>query len=107
MFLAVIAFTIVAQWAIVEFGGDFTQTAPLDDDEWYATVLLGFMSIPVGFIMRQIPVREDPDSFAGIGAGKPKAAKKGEFGLVQGLSLIAPVVAAAFYHFARLGEDEQ
>ena len=29
MFLMVIGFTVLAQWGIVEYGGDFTQTTPL------------------------------------------------------------------------------
>ncbi len=65
MFLVVIIFTIIAQYVIVEFGGDFTQTTHLSLDEWRITFLLGAGSIPVGFIMRLIPVSEDPDSFAG------------------------------------------
>jgi len=64
-FLAVIIFTVFAQWLIVEFGGDFTQTQELSEQEWQVTALLGAFSIPVGYIMRQIPIAEDPDSFAG------------------------------------------
>lgn len=79
IFLLVIVFTIVAQWFIIEFGGDFTQTYPLSYAEWKFTVLLGAGSIPVGYIMRRIPVTEDPHSFAGIerknkdGKKKPSA----------------------------------
>uniref|UniRef100_A0A7R9WQ07 P-type Ca(2+) transporter n=1 Tax=Craspedostauros australis TaxID=1486917 RepID=A0A7R9WQ07_9STRA len=68
MFLMVIFFTVVAQWAIVEFGGDFTQTTPLSWEEWKSTMGFGAISLPMGFIMRLIPVTEDPKSFAGIGA---------------------------------------
>jgi calcium-translocating P-type ATPase len=64
MFLMVIAFTVLAQWSIVEFGGDFTQTMPLTLNEWRSTVGLGAMSLPIGFIMRLVPVDEDPNSFA-------------------------------------------
>jgi magnesium-transporting ATPase (P-type) len=73
MFLFVIAFTVLAQYLIVEYGGDFTQTFPLTFEEWRITAFLGAMSIPVGFIMRQIPVSEDPDTFAGIGDKVPKS----------------------------------
>ena len=66
MFLMVILFTVVAQWFIVEFGGDFTQTYPLSLEEWKFTVGLGAGSIPVGFLMRLIPVTEDPETFANI-----------------------------------------
>ena len=66
MFLMVIAFTVVSQWLIVEYGGDFTQTYPLSWEEWKHTVALGAGSLPVGFLMRVIPVTEAPHSFAGI-----------------------------------------
>lgn len=66
MFIAVIVFTVISQWVIVEYGGDFTQTSPLSFEEWKITFMLGAVSIPVGFIMRQIPINEDPRSFAGI-----------------------------------------
>jgi magnesium-transporting ATPase (P-type) len=73
MFLIVIAFTVLAQWIIVEFGGDFTQTYPLTWEEWKSTVGYGALSIPVGFIMRLIPVTEDPTSFAGIPVSRKKS----------------------------------
>lgn len=66
MFLAVIIFTLLAQWFIIEYGGDFTQTYPLSYEEWKVTGLLGAMSIPVGYLMRMVPVSEDPKSFAGM-----------------------------------------
>lgn len=76
MFLMVIFFTVMAQFLIVEFGGDFTQTYPLDAEEWKFTVLLGAGSIPVGFLMRMIPVAEDPASFAGIERKASRLKKK-------------------------------
>ena len=66
MFLLVIVFTVIAQYLIVEFGGEFTQTTHLTSHEWVVCVLLGAGSIPVGFLMRLFPVSEDPESFAGI-----------------------------------------
>jgi magnesium-transporting ATPase (P-type) len=75
MFLMVIAFTVIAQWFIVEYGGDFTQTYPLNWEEWKITVVLGAGSVPVGFLMRLIPVAEDPSTFAGI-ERKPSRPRK-------------------------------
>jgi len=66
MFLLVIVFTIISQWSIVEYGGDFTQTTPLSADEWMTTIGYGAVSIPIGFLMRLYPVSEDPDSFASL-----------------------------------------
>jgi magnesium-transporting ATPase (P-type) len=95
MFLTVIAFTVIAQWLIVEYGGDFTQTYPLNWEEWKVTVSLGAISIPVGFLMRLIPVSEDPETFAGIERknGKPK----GQSWLRVLVAVLAPVVGAIVY----------
>lgn len=94
MFLFVIFFTVFAQWLIVEFGGDFTQTYPLSFEEWRITAALGAVSIPLGWLMRQIPVSEDPDSFAGlsISTRKTRASFLGTLALV-----LLPVLAAIIY----------
>ena len=94
MFLLVIAFTFMAQYLIVEFGGDFTQTTPLSTYEWRITVLLGAVSLPIGFIMRQIPVSEDPNSFAGLGEGVPTTKSTSLTTLV---AVLLPFVAAIVY----------
>lgn len=96
MFLFVIGFTLIAQWCIVEYGGDFTQTTPLTFAEWRITALLGAVSIPVGFLMRQIPVTEDPDSFAGLTGGKAPKKSKGSFLFVLFVALF-PILAAIIY----------
>lgn len=96
MFVGVIIFTIMAQWAIVEYGGDFTQTAPLTFEEWKITCILGAVSIPMGFVMRLVPVDEDPDSFAGLELedGSNTALKKGSSPLAV---FVLPVAAAIGY----------
>lgn len=94
MFLLVIAFTFVAQYLIVEYGGDFTQTTPLSTNEWRITALLGAVSLPVGFIMRQIPVSEDPDSFAGLGEGVPNSKSTS---LTTLGAVLLPFIAAIIY----------
>lgn len=96
MFAMVIFFTVVAQFFIVECGGDFTQTFPLDYEEWKFTVMLGAGSIPVGFVMRMIPVMEDPGSFAGIERknGKRKRGKSMLWALVVAL---IPILGAVVY----------
>jgi Ca2+-transporting ATPase len=96
MFLAVIFFTIVAQWIIVDYGGDFTQTSPLSLYEWKITCMLGAVSIPVGYIMRQIPVNEDPDSFAGLVDSKTHKEAKSSSPLTL---FVLPVAVAVGYKF--------
>lgn len=96
MFLMVIFFTVVAQWLIIEYGGDFTQTYPLNLEEWQYTVSLGAGSIPVGLFMRLIPVSEDPESFAGIERKGDR--KKGQQSWLTVLVLfLIPVFGAIVY----------
>jgi calcium-translocating P-type ATPase len=71
MFMLVIILTVLFQWVIIQYGGDFTQTSPLTFLEWKVTILLGFVSIPIGYLMRLIPVQEDPNAFAGIDSSGP------------------------------------
>mmetsp|Transcript_5299 Transcript_5299/g.7722 ORF Transcript_5299/g.7722 Transcript_5299/m.7722 type:complete len:455 (+) Transcript_5299:1286-2650(+) len=96
MFLFIIFFTIVAQWIIVEFGGDFTQTHSLTFEEWKITAMLGSMSIPFGYIMRLIPVEEDPESFAGVEWKEKQTLKKKSQNSILG-PLMIPILVAGFY----------
>jgi len=99
MFLMVIGFTVLAQWLIVEFGGDFTQTTPLSMSEWRSTVGYGAVSIPFGYIMRLIPVSEDPASFAGLPG--TKGVEKKDNSWLQALILtLLPFLAAIIYQLA-------
>lgn len=65
VFMCIIFFTVVVQWLVVQYGGDFTKTEPLSAEEWRATVLLGLCAIPLGVAMRFLPVTEDPENFGG------------------------------------------
>lgn len=103
MFLMVIVFTVVAQWAIVEYGGDFTQTYPLTFDEWKVTSLLGALSIPFGFVMRQIPIDEDPASFAGI--GELPTSKNFTISLQTLFIILIPVLVGICYELVLEGEE--
>jgi hypothetical protein len=55
---------VLAQYGIVEFGGDFTKTAPLSLDQWLRTVGLAAVTLPLGVAMRFVSVSEDPNDFA-------------------------------------------
>merc|ERR1711871_110826 len=65
MFVAIIIFTTISQFLIVQYGGDFVRTTPLNARQWASTIALGFVTIPLGVVMRFIPVQEDPNSFNG------------------------------------------
>ena len=96
MFLMVIVFTVIAQWCIVEFGGDFTQTYPLSFQEWRITVGMGAFSLPVGFLMRLIPIEEDPATFAGITPKKDRVRSNRNL-LTVLLAIVVPVFVAIVY----------
>lgn len=103
MFLLVILFTVLAQWLIVEYGGEFTQTYPLTFEEWRITAALGAVSIPLGYVMRQIPVSEDPETFAGVknSARKSKASFLGTLALVL-VPLLAAIIYQLYYEVEEL-----
>ena len=62
-FVAVSVMTILLQIMLIEIGGEFLETSPLNGMQWLITIGLGFISIPVGIFMRAIPVEEDEESF--------------------------------------------
>jgi hypothetical protein len=64
MFISVIVATVAGQYFIIEFGGDFTGTVGLTQDEWVMTAMLGVVSLPLGLFMRLIPVKESESTFA-------------------------------------------
>ncbi|KAG5190998.1 hypothetical protein JKP88DRAFT_296915 [Tribonema minus] len=65
MFLAIIVITLGLQIFVIEVGGEFTKTAGLTWDQWLITAALGAITIPLGILMRFVPVAENPKDFAG------------------------------------------
>jgi Ca2+-transporting ATPase len=61
-FIIVQVIVIGFQILIVEYGGAAFKTVPLTPQEWLATVLIGMLSIPVGFIIRLLPDFWIPES---------------------------------------------
>jgi len=66
IFMGVIVVTIALQIFIIELGGLFTKTSGLTAVEWVVTAAIGLGSLPVGVLMRLIPVEEDPNNFASL-----------------------------------------
>jgi Ca2+-transporting ATPase len=58
IFVAILAFTAVAQYLITEFGGDFTSTRPLSLRQWMTCVGIAALGVPVGMLIKLIPVPE-------------------------------------------------
>ncbi|XP_028761457.1 putative calcium-transporting ATPase 11, plasma membrane-type [Neltuma alba] len=59
IFLAVIFSTAAFQVVIVEFLGTFASTVPLNWQLWVLSVLIGAVSLPMGAILKCIPVEKD------------------------------------------------
>jgi len=70
LFIGIMMFTILMQFLIVEFGGEFTSTTHLNLQEWLFCIGIAFLGIPLGFLIRSIPVGESSPK------AKPKTAAK-------------------------------
>ena len=63
IFIIISVLTIICQVLIIQFGGEFINTKPLTLIQWVYTVLLAFIGIPVGILMRWIPIQDDPENY--------------------------------------------
>jgi len=59
IFICIILFTCASQYALVQYGGAWVKTAPLDVDQWFKCVLLGALSLTLGGFMRLLPIKEN------------------------------------------------
>ncbi|KAK4749877.1 hypothetical protein SAY87_027326 [Trapa incisa] len=59
IFLLVITSTVVFQVIIIEFMGEFASTVPLSWQLWMLSILIGSMSLPVGAVLKFIPVDQN------------------------------------------------
>ena len=66
LFVGIILFTAAFQWVIVEYGGDFVKTEGLTSDQWLKCILFGALSLPVGMVMRWIPIENSEEDYAEI-----------------------------------------
>lgn len=55
---SILSVIVVMQFVIVQFGGEITQTTPLSFGQWQTCVLIGSISIPVGYLLKLIPVED-------------------------------------------------
>ena len=64
LFILVSIVSIGLQIFLVEVGGEFMKTTPLNLKLWIITILLGFLSVPVSIVSKLLfRVKEDPNSF--------------------------------------------
>lgn len=64
IFISIIAFTVLSQYLLVEYGGDWVRTVPLSPQQFYLCVILGGLTLSLGGLMRFIPVQESSADFA-------------------------------------------
>ncbi|KAM1022093.1 hypothetical protein EV2_044212 [Malus domestica] len=56
VFMTVLSATVIFQIIIIEFLGTFASTHPLSWKQWFASVALGFLGMPVSAVLKFIPV---------------------------------------------------
>lgn len=56
VFVAVIGCTVFFQIIIVEFLGTFANTTPLSFAQWFLSVFIGFLGMPIAAGLKMIPV---------------------------------------------------
>jgi Ca2+-transporting ATPase len=71
IFLSVFVFTLLMQWLIIQFGGEFASTTPLSLDHWILCLGLSSLSLPLAFLLKLIPVKE-PVAPAVVPVAAPK-----------------------------------
>ncbi|XP_072992596.1 calcium-transporting ATPase 10, plasma membrane-type-like [Typha latifolia] len=56
VFVGVIATTVIFQVIIVQYLGDFANTTPLTLMQWFASVFIGFLGMPIAAAVKLIPI---------------------------------------------------
>nr|CAB3496746.1 unnamed protein product [Digitaria exilis] len=56
VFIAVLSSTVIFQFIIIQFLGDFANTNPLTLNQWIACIFIGFIGMPIAAIVKMIPV---------------------------------------------------
>ncbi|XP_052147577.1 calcium-transporting ATPase 2, plasma membrane-type-like [Oryza glaberrima] len=56
VFVAVLGSTVIFQFIIVQFLGDFANTTPLTLKQWFNCIFIGFIGMPIAAAVKLIPV---------------------------------------------------
>merc|ERR1711871_1077462 len=73
----ILAIIIAGQVAMVQQGGDWCQTVPLNAHQFLVCVAVGFMSLPVGLVLRLLPTPNFDALFAVVGLGGGEEEEQG------------------------------
>jgi len=63
VFLAVSVFSAGMQVLLVEAGGEFVRTSPLNLEQWLISIALGACSVLVSIFVRLFPFEDDPNAY--------------------------------------------
>jgi magnesium-transporting ATPase (P-type) len=63
MFIIVSLVSTALQVFLVQVGGEWVKTSPLNLEQWLGTIAIGAIGIPIGMLQRFIPVKEDEGTF--------------------------------------------
>lgn len=61
VFVGVLACTVAFQVIIIEFLGDFANTTPLTSAQWFLSIFIGFLGMPIAAIIKLLPVGSTSD----------------------------------------------
>lgn len=56
VFVSVLTCTVIFQIIIIEFLGTFANTSPLTLSQWFFSIFIGFLSMPIAAAVKMIPV---------------------------------------------------
>eukprot|EP01101_Sappina_pedata_P004273 TRINITY_DN1782_c1_g1_i2.p1 TRINITY_DN1782_c1_g1~~TRINITY_DN1782_c1_g1_i2.p1 ORF type:complete len:959 (+),score=539.43 TRINITY_DN1782_c1_g1_i2:44-2920(+) len=76
--LGIFFFTGIMQFLLVQFGGEWVGTVPLNATQWVACIAVGALSIPVAFLLRLVPVKEVNYHRATVAERAAAATEKGK-----------------------------
>lgn len=114
LFLMISLVTVLGQYFLVQHGGDFVKTTPLSQDIWYKCILLASLTLPVGGLMRCIPISENKDDLVtpnklmqhrnreienGKSHGKKYVSQSSGLSLILWLTLVTVIPAAIINTF--------
>ncbi|CAD6205836.1 unnamed protein product [Miscanthus lutarioriparius] len=61
IFMCILAGTIIFQFILVQFLGDFANTTPLTQLQWFVSILFGLLGMPIAAAIKLIPVEPHGD----------------------------------------------
>eukprot|EP00123_Amoebidium_parasiticum_P012647 comp21496_c0_seq1/m.29799 comp21496_c0_seq1/g.29799 ORF comp21496_c0_seq1/g.29799 comp21496_c0_seq1/m.29799 type:complete len:976 (-) comp21496_c0_seq1:248-3175(-) len=74
LFLGVMLFTLVMQYVMVQFGGEWVGCTPLNLEQWLRCIFIGALGLPVGVLIR-VAKKEDATRHTAAGRARWQQAK--------------------------------